>query len=63
MSRARPRSVALRSRSHLEVKDKKKRSFFCVWSITLPYLNGFCNDLAEIITIMNDVHLVQDLGL
>ena len=27
MSRARPRSVALRSMSHLEVKDKKKVFF------------------------------------
>ena len=46
MSCARLKSVAARSRLHLEVKSKKIiGSIFCVLSITLSFLDGFSNYL------------------
>ena len=50
MSRARPTSVAPRSRSHLEDKGLKMVSIFRVRSITLSFLDGFGNYFAEMLT-------------
>ena len=54
MSCARPRSVALRSRSHLEVKYKNEALVsYALHSFAI--LLWILIDLAEMLTIMSDV--------
>ena len=59
MSRAKTRSGAPGSRSHLEVKGKKNRVFFCVQSITMDFETTWPRnvDHHETMCRMQDPHL------